>query len=232
MPVVGLWARGGAACGRSWHRRGGGIGNGTRPRGLAASDRPPTARLQSHSCNGTIVEDEDMGPVLQFQGDQRDAIATFLIENGTAPRSRTAATPRAACDVDGVGIAIRCCCHLLLLPPLLPLLLPLLPACVWQMIRVVRGPLVAYPRPLRRPARRARREIVRQEARYRLSAPYVARALRPRPHLAPSVSRALRPSIVGSRARGQECRADGFGRSGEQSAPAHSSLCAPHWIGG
>jgi len=36
---------------------------------------------KAHSCNGTIVEDEDMGQVLQFQGDQRDAVANFLIEN-------------------------------------------------------------------------------------------------------------------------------------------------------
>jgi len=29
-------------------------------------------------CNGTVVEDDTMGMVLQFQGDQRDAIKTFL----------------------------------------------------------------------------------------------------------------------------------------------------------
>ncbi|KAL3897346.1 MAG: hypothetical protein SGPRY_013073, partial [Prymnesium sp.] len=36
---------------------------------------------KAHSCNGTIVEDDDMGQVLQFQGDQRDAIFQFLVEN-------------------------------------------------------------------------------------------------------------------------------------------------------
>ena len=39
-----------------------------------------------HSCNGSIVDDEDMGSVLQFQGDQRDAIATFLIDNELSPK--------------------------------------------------------------------------------------------------------------------------------------------------
>lgn len=31
-----------------------------------------------------VVEDEEMGQVLQFQGDQRDAVAKFLTENGAA----------------------------------------------------------------------------------------------------------------------------------------------------
>jgi len=42
---------------------------------------------KAHSCNGTIVEDDDMGPVLQFQGDQRDAVATFLTENELAEKA-------------------------------------------------------------------------------------------------------------------------------------------------
>ena len=32
-------------------------------------------------CNGCIVEDDDMGSVLQLQGDQRDAVRAFLLEN-------------------------------------------------------------------------------------------------------------------------------------------------------
>ncbi|KAL0947056.1 hypothetical protein HGRIS_013197 [Hohenbuehelia grisea] len=34
------------------------------------------------ACNGTLVEDEEMGQVIQLQGDQRTKISTFLIENG------------------------------------------------------------------------------------------------------------------------------------------------------
>jgi len=33
---------------------------------------------KAECCNGTVVEDETMGNVLQFQGDQREAIKTFL----------------------------------------------------------------------------------------------------------------------------------------------------------
>mmetsp|Transcript_24099 Transcript_24099/g.64650 ORF Transcript_24099/g.64650 Transcript_24099/m.64650 type:complete len:114 (+) Transcript_24099:274-615(+) len=41
---------------------------------------------KAHSCNGTIVEDDDMGQVMQFSGDQREAIANFLIENELAAK--------------------------------------------------------------------------------------------------------------------------------------------------
>ena len=37
---------------------------------------------KTHCCNGTIVDDEGMGQVLQFQGDQRDNVLKFLLENG------------------------------------------------------------------------------------------------------------------------------------------------------
>jgi len=48
---------------------------------------PPSCRAaQAHSCNGTIVEDDDMGQVMQFSGDQREAIANFLIENELAAK--------------------------------------------------------------------------------------------------------------------------------------------------
>jgi len=36
---------------------------------------------KAHCCNGTIVEDEEMGQVLQFQGDQRDNVMNFLTQN-------------------------------------------------------------------------------------------------------------------------------------------------------
>jgi hypothetical protein len=32
-----------------------------------------------------VVEDEEMGQVLQFQGDQRDAVGKFLTDMGTPP---------------------------------------------------------------------------------------------------------------------------------------------------
>ncbi|KAF4576459.1 Eukaryotic translation initiation factor eIF-1 [Pleurotus pulmonarius] len=34
------------------------------------------------ACNGTLVEDEEMGQVIQLQGDQRLKISNFLTENG------------------------------------------------------------------------------------------------------------------------------------------------------
>ncbi|KAG6831172.1 hypothetical protein H0H92_012312 [Tricholoma furcatifolium] len=34
------------------------------------------------ACNGTLVEDEKMGQVIQLQGDQRAHIFNFLTENG------------------------------------------------------------------------------------------------------------------------------------------------------
>jgi len=37
---------------------------------------------QEFACNGTLVEDETMGQVIQLQGDQRTKIAQFLVENG------------------------------------------------------------------------------------------------------------------------------------------------------
>lgn len=32
------------------------------------------------ACNGTIVNDNDMGEVIQLQGDQRKAVHSFLID--------------------------------------------------------------------------------------------------------------------------------------------------------
>ena len=38
------------------------------------------ALKKQECCNGTVVEDEEMGQVLQFQGDQRDAVGKFLTD--------------------------------------------------------------------------------------------------------------------------------------------------------
>mmetsp|Transcript_57208 Transcript_57208/g.119625 ORF Transcript_57208/g.119625 Transcript_57208/m.119625 type:complete len:116 (-) Transcript_57208:269-616(-) len=36
---------------------------------------------KEHCCNGTVLKDEDTGTeVLQFQGDQRDPVKTFLLK--------------------------------------------------------------------------------------------------------------------------------------------------------
>ena len=40
------------------------------------------ALLQEFACNGTLVDDEKMGQVIQLQGDQRAKISAFLVENG------------------------------------------------------------------------------------------------------------------------------------------------------
>ncbi|KIO13603.1 hypothetical protein M404DRAFT_122244 [Pisolithus tinctorius Marx 270] len=39
------------------------------------------------ACNGTVVEDEEMGEVIQLQGDQRAKIANFLVEQGMSRSS-------------------------------------------------------------------------------------------------------------------------------------------------
>ncbi|GJJ12143.1 hypothetical protein Clacol_006384 [Clathrus columnatus] len=39
------------------------------------------------ACNGTVVDDEELGQVIQLQGDQRMKISTFLTEEGV-PKSQ------------------------------------------------------------------------------------------------------------------------------------------------
>ncbi|EED79523.1 eukaryotic translation initiation factor 1 [Postia placenta Mad-698-R] len=39
------------------------------------------------ACNGTLVEDEEAGQVIQLQGDQRIKISNFLVEEGVAKNS-------------------------------------------------------------------------------------------------------------------------------------------------
>jgi hypothetical protein len=43
-------------------------------------DFPPST-LADYCCNGTIIEDEELGKVLQLQGDQRKNVSAFLLEN-------------------------------------------------------------------------------------------------------------------------------------------------------
>lgn len=43
---------------------------------------------KAHCCNGTVVTDDEMGQVLQFQGDQRDAVVAFLVENELADKAK------------------------------------------------------------------------------------------------------------------------------------------------
>ena len=37
---------------------------------------------QEFACNGTLVDDDELGQVIQLQGDQRLKISTFLTEEG------------------------------------------------------------------------------------------------------------------------------------------------------
>ena len=42
---------------------------------------------KEHCCNGTVLKDEETeSEVLQFQGDQREAVKTFLIKEGIAEK--------------------------------------------------------------------------------------------------------------------------------------------------
>jgi translation initiation factor SUI1 len=40
------------------------------------------------ACNGTLVEDEEMGEVIQLQGDQRLKVQTFLVDEEIAPKNQ------------------------------------------------------------------------------------------------------------------------------------------------
>ncbi|GAB0139327.1 Eukaryotic translation initiation factor eIF-1, partial [Epichloe bromicola] len=37
-------------------------------------------------CNGTVVQDPELGQVIQLQGDQRKNVATFLVQAGIAKK--------------------------------------------------------------------------------------------------------------------------------------------------
>ncbi len=57
-----------------------------RPRPCHA-ERAPRA-WQAYCCNGTVVEDDEMGSVMQFQGDQRDNVINFLTQNGIVDKEK------------------------------------------------------------------------------------------------------------------------------------------------
>ena len=38
------------------------------------------------NCNGTIVDDPDLGQIIQLQGDQRKVVAQFLIDEKIAKK--------------------------------------------------------------------------------------------------------------------------------------------------
>ncbi len=39
-------------------------------------------------CNGNVVEDDELGQVIQLQGDQRKNVHTFLIDNKIAKKDK------------------------------------------------------------------------------------------------------------------------------------------------
>lgn len=42
---------------------------------------------EEFACNGSLVDDEDMGQVIQLQGDQRTKILAILLEEGVGKHS-------------------------------------------------------------------------------------------------------------------------------------------------
>eukprot|EP00887_Chlorella_sp_A99_P008054 scaffold12.g8054.t1 len=44
--------------------------------------------LKKDCCNGTVVEDDELGKVLQLQGDQRKQVSAFLIQNELAKKDQ------------------------------------------------------------------------------------------------------------------------------------------------
>jgi translation initiation factor 1 len=40
------------------------------------------------ACNGTLVQDEELGEVIQLQGDQRVKVQLFLVEEGIARKDQ------------------------------------------------------------------------------------------------------------------------------------------------
>lgn len=39
------------------------------------------------ACNGTIVDDEELGQVIQLQGDQRQKVAAFIVQEGITSKT-------------------------------------------------------------------------------------------------------------------------------------------------
>ncbi|KAI9487237.1 MAG: translation initiation factor SUI1 [Benjaminiella poitrasii] len=51
------------------------------------SKRLLKAVKKAFACNGTVVEDEEHGEIIQMQGDQRMKMAEFLVNEGIAKKS-------------------------------------------------------------------------------------------------------------------------------------------------
>jgi hypothetical protein len=60
----------------------------TRPCHLPASPLTPLSPFPTpeYCCNGCVIEDEELGKVLQLQGDQRKNVSAFLISNELAKK--------------------------------------------------------------------------------------------------------------------------------------------------
>ncbi len=43
---------------------------------------------KSFNCNGTIVDDEELGQVIQLQGDHRKNVSDFMIEQGIVKKAQ------------------------------------------------------------------------------------------------------------------------------------------------
>lgn len=52
--------------------------------------------LEEFACNGSLVEDEEMGQVIQLQGDQRTKIMGMLIEEGISTSSLPSPKPHSS----------------------------------------------------------------------------------------------------------------------------------------
>jgi len=46
------------------------------------ADIGPCAAAEEFACNGSLVDDEEMGTVIQLQGDQRTKILEILLQEG------------------------------------------------------------------------------------------------------------------------------------------------------
>jgi translation initiation factor 1 len=51
------------------------------------SKRLLKAVKKAFACNGTVVDDEEHGEIIQMQGDQRVKMAEFLVSEGIAKKS-------------------------------------------------------------------------------------------------------------------------------------------------
>jgi len=69
---------------------------------------------KEHCCNGTVVEDEELGFIIQVQGDQRKNIADFLTTVRTTPTVDGVCQPVFGVLMQRQAQPGRCTRHLLL----------------------------------------------------------------------------------------------------------------------